>query len=818
MRKFSGFVLLIITAALVYVLDSPMGALPAIGRLIDPVNGCWANAEPVNENLGRDYNFPAMQQAATVWLDGQMIPHIHAANEHDLYFLEGYLHARYRLWQMDMETRAAAGRVSEVIGDKGLTFDRKQRRKGMGYAAENSLRAMEADPRTKGMMDAYTDGVNMYISSLTYRSLPLEYKLMGFKPEPYTNLKISLLLKYMADDLTGSTNDIALTYLRDVLPPAELALLYPEKMAGSSPVIPAGTVFGKPSLATPPAPADSIVFPRFKATDFGDARTDGKGSNNWAVSGSRTASGAPILCNDPHLGLNLPSLWYVVQLQAPGINACGVSLPGTPGIVIGFNDSLSWGFTNNYRDVKDFYLINPVAGNSGKYWFNGRQTDFLKRTERIGIKGKPDVVDTINYTVHGPVMYDGNFMSRDGLRKMLAVCWMAHRPTNEMLAIYLLNKANNYNQFVDAILNFQCPAQNMAYADRAGNIAMWGQGQFVDKWKGQGEFVMEGTDSATLWKGLIPMRENPHVLNPAQGFVTSANQSVTDSTYPYWYNGDFVELRAWRLNQLLNGTQKATVQDMFNIQQDTYSILAANTLPVMLKYLPSKLSAGESAFVEQLQHWDYRLGAESTTATVYQVWWYFFYTNLWAGRFAHVPDGFWPLPERTMQLLAPLGDSAKTQDNFPLPGMNLRDDMIKAIAVSFKEAMDSIARYPATEMAPGKGAANKMSWYEVKNTSVTHLARLPAFSYSHLKIGGWGNTINAAKGDHGPSWRMVVQMGKEIEAYGMYPGGQSGNPGSPYYADFLQDWAAGKYYKLNFLPNTDKQNDSNIKYTLQIEK
>ena len=441
-----GVGLLITTTILVYVLNKPMGGLPAIGRLLDPVSGCLANAEPVNKNFSADLKFP-LKQNATVWFDDRMVPHIHAANDHDIYFIEGYIHASFRLWQMDMETRAAAGRVSEVVGEKALNFDRKQRRKGMIYAAENSLRVMEADPRTKLIGDAYTEGINSYIASLSYGDYPLEYKLMGFAPEKWTNLKSALLLKYMADDLTGSTDDIALTYLRDVLPRGEFDLLFPEKIAGSTPVIPQGTQFDKPSLAIPAAPPDSVAFPHFNATDFGEKREDGKGSNNWAISGARTASGAPILCNDPHLGLNLPSLWYEVQMQMPGMNVYGVSLPGTPGVVIGFNDSLSWGFTNNYRDVKDFYLIKPVADNKNKYWFAGKQLDFNKRIERIVIKGRPDEVDTIDYTIHGPVTYEAQNGKDGSLRKPLAMCWMGHRGTNEMLAIYLLNKAKSYPEF-----------------------------------------------------------------------------------------------------------------------------------------------------------------------------------------------------------------------------------------------------------------------------------------------------------------------------------------------------------------------------------
>ena len=796
MRIFFAILLILITTALVCALDTTHGALPAIGPLIDPVNGCWANAESVNKDFSADLKFP-LQSSAKVWFDEQLVPHIHAANDHDLYFLEGYIHASFRLWQMDMETRAAGGRVSEVIGEKGLSYDRKQRRKGMVYAAENSLQVMEADPRTKLMMDAYTAGINEYIASLSYRGYPLEYKLMGFVPEKWTNLRSALLLKYMADDLTGSTDDIALTYLRDYLPKDEFDLLYPRRIDGSMPVIPAGTVFDKPSLAIPAAPPDSVAFPHFTAADFGERREDGKGSNNWAISGSRTASGAAILCNDPHLGLNLPSLWYEVQLQAGDMNVYGASLPGAPGVIIGFNDSLTWGLTNNYRDVKDFYLIKPVADNKDKYWFAGKQLDFTKRIEKIAVKGKLDVIDTIDYTLHGPVTYEAQNAKGGGLRKPLAMCWMGHKATNELLAIYLLNRAQNYNQFVAAILNFQCPAQNMAYADRAGNIAIWTQGQFVNQWKDQGRFVMEGNDSATLWKELIPMRENPHVLNPAQGYVCSANQVTTDSTYPYNYtNSGWVNLRAWRINQLLAGMQKVSLQDMFTMQNETFSALATGTLAIFLKYA----NAPHDKYMDMLGKWDYRLAAESEVATLFQVWWAFFYRDAWQGKLNNVPDDLWPLQERTMQLLQADHVTAESE-------VKIIEGLHAAIAKSYKEATDSIGRLEKT------GA----DWYKVKNTTVQHLTKLPAFSYDHLKIGGWGNTINAAKGDHGPSWRMVVQMGKEIEAYGIYPGGQSGNPGSKYYADYLQKWVDGKYNKLEFLPNTGKQNDSVIKFIWNIK-
>lgn len=791
MRKLLAIALLICTTTLVYILDKSFAGIPALGRLLDPISGCWANAEPVNKSFTREDNFPGLKDEATISFDENMIPHISAKNDYDLYYTQGYIHAYFRLWQMDLQTRAAAGRVSEVLGEKALNFDRTQRRKGMVYGAEKSLKAMEADPRSKQMLDAYTAGINTFIDSRIFRTYPLEYKLTGQKPEAWTNLKSALLLKYMADDLTGYTEDIALTVLRDMLSPEEFATLYPERLNGANTVIPHDTIPQIPSLKAPVAPADSIAWAHLNATDF-EKTEEGKGSNNWALSGSRTKSRVPILCNDPHLGLNLPSLWFVAQLTAPGINVYGATLPGSPGVVIGFNDNISWGFTNNYRDVKDFYAVKEAGKNS--YWFNGKETNYENRIEVIKIKGKPDYVDTVRYTVQGPVMYDETFHGPGGLKKPLAMCWMAHKPSNEVLALYLLNRADSYDDYTKAIWNFLCPAQNMLYADKAGNIALWGQGQFINKWKGQGRYVMNGADSSTLWGQQIPVAENPHAYNPAQGYLASANQTVTDTTYPYWYNGYFYEFRSWRINSVLRKAQQATVQDIFALQNDVYSVLAANVLPLMLEHVnASTITNKERGYLDMLGGWDYRLTAESKAATVFQVWWSNFYNGIWSSRFGKVPDVLYPSPERTMQLL---------QQGSPYLG-NVED----AVANSLHNSIDSLETLKR---------AHRLEWYHAKNTTIKHLAKLAPFSFSDLKIGGWGNVVNAAKGDHGPSWRMVVQMSKDIEAYGVYPGGQSGNPGSKYYATFIDKWVKGEYYTLEFY-TADKKYSPKYTWTIHAK-
>ena len=869
---------LLLTLVVIWALNRSFGNTPPLGKLLDPFSGCLTAAEPVGKDFSALATVKGLQHPVDIWLEDRLVPHIRAQNDHDLYFTEGYLHATFRLWQMDFQTRAAAGRLGEVIGAKWdtdkttgkrvnliLQYDRGQRRKGMIYAAERSLQAMEAEPRTKAMLDAYRNGINAFIHSLSYRKYPLEYKLMDFAPEDWTNLKSALMLKFMADDLTGHSDDIANTMLRDQLGQKEFDFLFPEKISGSKPVIPEGTKFDAPSLAAPKYPGDS-VWARFgshqSATVNGQSsvvgrqladgngqtannsalqtatfnlqteHSDGIGSNNWAISGSHTASGKPILCNDPHLGLNLPSLWFEAQLTAPGVNVYGATLPGAPGVVIGFNNHISWGFTNNYRDVKDYYEISEADRNH--YWFNGKAQAYQTRMERIGIKGSDDFVDTVRYTIHGPVQYEPAFPDAANSGKTLAMCWMAHRPTNELLSIYLLNRAADYSTFTAAIQHFECPAQNFAYADNSGNIAMWGQGQFINKWRGQGRYVMEGRDSLTLWGQNIPMAENPHVLNPPQGYVASANQSVTDSTYPYWYNGDFVEWRSWRINNILGQTirkykDRAKISlirnvgpefdlltsdleadsypnlNMQNLQNDVGSLINSILLkprPIKKKFPNEGNILDPSNDNDELDDpTEQNLFFSSTHATRIQIWWYNLYKDIWQDDFTNKAT-IWPSSERTVQLL--LSDStSKYYDDIRTPQKETLRDIVKR---ALNEAADSLYKLDAS---------GGREWYKVKNTTLTHLARIPAFSYDHLKIGGWNNTINAASGNHGPSWRMIVEMDSIPKAYAVYPGGQSGNPGSEHYGDYIENWVEGKYFTLHFVTPAVTKNP--FKYTLTLK-
>ncbi len=802
----------IITIALVFFLNTSWKIagqqIPAFGKFLSPQHGLWQNAEPVNEDFTQDLKFPQLAGKVNVYLDERLVPHIFAEQENDAYFVQGYIHAKFRLWQMEFQTHAAAGRLSELVGDKALGFDRDKRRLGMQYAAENSLKELESDPAIKKECDQYTAGVNAYIGTLTESALPLEYKLLGYQPEPWTNLKTALFLKYMSLDLAGHEDDFEMTNAKSVFDKADFDKIYPTIMDSLDPIVPKGSLFTKPGVQLKiPASADSLYFSRTDTSGIIEYKPNkDNGSNNWAVSGKKTQSGAPILCNDPHLSLNLPSLWFEMQISTPTFNAYGASFPGSPSIIIGFNDSCAFGFTNAQRDVRDYYEIKFRDDSRKEYWFNNewKKTDF--RIEKIGIKGQADFVDTVAYTIFGPVMYDKSFNgSRATHNKYYSVRWKAHDPSNELKMFNLLNHAKNYNDYYEAIKNLHTPGQNCIFACKNGDIAIWDQGEFPAKWKRQGDFIMPGTDSSYLWKGMIPQEENPHQVNPERGFVSSANQLPADSTYPYYLGGGFPPYRAITINRRLAGMNNITPLDMMTLQTDNYNVFGEMAKPILVKHIDvSKLNSDERKYLDILKNWDMRNDVHSQGATVFVVTWDSLERVVWNDEFKKTNLVLlWPKESTLLDNI--LKDSAfKFLDNINTPQIEtLTDD----VTMAFKQAVGILQK---------ADVAGKLEWAKFKDTKVLHLAKLDALSRTHLAIGGGTNTINAANAQHGPSWRMVVSLTPQTEAYAVYPGGQSGNPGSKFYDSFIDTWVAGKYNVL-WMMKSSEDKDARVKWKISFE-
>jgi penicillin G amidase len=795
----------LVTAVLVVVLNSSFVLPVPLGKLLSPQNGLWQNAEPVDHDYSAALSFPQLKGKVSVYFDERLVPHVFAEQDNDAYFVQGYLHAKFRLWQMEFQTHAAAGRLSEIVGNKAIPYDRDKRRLGMVFAAERALQEVEKDPETLAECDNYTAGVNSYIESLDESSLPFEYKLLGYYPEKWTNLKTALFLKAMSLDLAGYENDFESTNAKSVFSSADFDKIYPVIMDSLDPIVPKGTIFPKPGIQVKiPASADSLYFDKKDSTTIDEQKPNpDNGSNNWAVSGAKSASGSPILCNDPHLGLNLPSLWYEMQISTPTYNAYGATFPGAPAIIIGFNDSCAFGFTNAMRDVRDYYEIKFKDESRKEYWFDSTWLPTSFRIEHIKVKGAADYLDTVAYTNIGPVMYDKTFSgNRATNNKDYAVRWKAHDPSNELKMFTMLDKAKNYDDYYNAIKYLHTPGQNCIFACKNGDIAIWDQGEFPAKWRRQGDFVMPGTDSSYLWQGMIPQEENPHQVNPERGFVSSANQLPADSSYPYYLGGNYPPYRGWEINKRLTAMQKITPQDMMKLQTDNYNVFGEMALPVLINNMNlAKLSSQEKSYFEILKNWDHRNDANSKGATLFVVTWDSLTTQVWNDEFQRTGLKLpWPYQSTLLEDIHKY-PHLKFYDDINTPEVETVQDDVTA---AFKKAVVTVKKAEESE---------RMEWGKYKDTKVLHLAQLDALSRLHLPIGGGTNTINAANSQHGPSWRMIVSLTPETEAYGVYPGGQNGNPGSRFYDDFVDSWAAGKYYSLWVMKMSDAS-DKRVKWTM----
>jgi penicillin G amidase len=612
----------------------------------------------------------------------------------------------------------------------------------------------------------------------------------------------------MSYDLAARETDFEMTNAKKFFSKEDFDLLYPVIQDSLDPIIPKGTIFPAPAIV-PRAPltADSLYFNSIVKVDKVNTPDVGNGSNNWAVSGNKTESGAPILCNDPHLGLNLPSLWYEMQLSTPGFNAYGASFPGAPSVIIGFNDSCAFGFTNGGRDVRDYYEIKFKDDSRKEYWFDSswKKTDF--RYEEIKIAGKPTMIDTVAYTVFGPVMFDKSYAGkRTDNTTNYAVRWKAHDSGNEMLIFIKLNHAKNYADYQEAVVNLHTPGQNVIFAAKNGDIAIRTQGEWPAKWKGQGDFVMPGTDSSYMWQGMIPQDETPFQYNPERGFVSSANQRPVDSTYPYYLGREYPTPRGVIVNRLLADTNKFTPERMMAMQTDNYNIFAEWARPIFLKNVDETLlSKNELKYFKLMKDWNLRNDPASTGATVFVLAWENIRPVLLDDEFANAPSPVMSPFESTL-LESLLRDSAwKFIDNINTPEKEtLKDICLLAFKNAAKKLMDA-------------EAAGKLEWAKYKDTHVDHLTKLKEFSSLHLPIGGGNNIINAARDNHGPSWRIVVELTQKTTAYGIYPGGQSGNPGSRFYNNFVNDWAVGKYYAL-WMMTKEETGDSRVKWKMNFSK
>jgi len=809
---------LLLVSVLVYCLDRSWGSLPPLGKLFSPSHGFFAHIEGPDAGRKGDLILPGLRDMVTVHYDDNGVPHVFAGNDLDLYYVQGFVTAKDRLWQMDFQVLAAAGRLTEVVGNVALEVDRYHRRLGMAKTAAEIIERLEQqDSLSFAILQAYANGVNDYIASLRPRDYPLEYKILDYKPEAWSPYRSILMLMNMRHDLSTGTDDYRMSNLLAKLGEPVLDNLFPFYPKWESPIIPEGTIWDFDPLDLPPVPEvklalDSAGVPLASMVNA-PAPQPQIGSNNWAVSGGKSATGLPILSNDPHLTLSLPSIWYQIQLSAPDVNVCGVSLPGTPAVIIGFNKDIAWGVTNVGLDVMDFYRIQFRDGSKQEYWFDGQWNPVMARQEIYKQKDGSEVVDTVYYTHHGPVVYDepNERQYRRDFPVGYAMRWMGNDNKGaDLLTFHYLNRSKDYEDYREALTYFTSPAQNFVFASNEDDIAITSNGKFPLKWKGQGRYLLDGTMPEHDWQGWIPNSHNPTVRNPERGFVSSANQFPTDPSYPYYLDWSFApSSRAIRINERLDFMQEATIDSLNSLLNDNFNVDARLVLPDLLATLAVDDSITAMLEYQALAVWNMENTPEEVGATLFENWIPALRQDIWYDDMEAMGPVKLPSLDRTFELLLEEADSEWFDDSRTEDIVETKFDIVRR---SFLKTID-ILREDYGEME-----GDNWHWAKIKNTTIAHLVpNFTMFSRSGVLNGGGGGIVNASSGRHGPSWRMVVALDAEWpQAMGLFPGGQSGNPGSPYYDNMIDNWADGILNPLVFLKDRD-EGDARLRSTMILQ-
>lgn len=782
------------------------GRLPAVGPLLDPASGIWAVARAA-EPIGGRLSLRGLQAPVEVVVDRRGVPHIFAASELDAYRALGFLTARDRLLQLELQTRAAAGRLTEWVGEVALGADRQARRLGFPRLVEQSLAGMDTASEGYRSIAAYAEGVNAWIDGMRPADLPLEYRLLGVRPERWSPANTLYLLGRMA--LTLALNDPSLAKAAAAARVGWEAAdaLFPVNAPLQEPIQP-NPVDRPRQLTGPipgPGPGDSgaaRAATRLAAAHaaFGMGRRGPEdvayGSNNWAVSPARSATGHALLAGDPHLELSLPSIWYQAHLVVPGrLDVQGVTLPGAPWVIIGFNREVAWSFTNTGADVNDYYEESvDDPDHPARYRLDGEWRPLERRVEVfLDRAGDTLAVDTLRFTHRGPLQRtDAGWLS---------MAWTIYSGRSSADHFVRANRARTVGEFLEAMRDYEAPAQNMLVADRRGTIAVRSTGRYPRRAAGRGDRVLDGTRSAADWNGALPLEYYPFSLNPARGFLSSANQQPVDpAVNPRYLGADWPgPWRALRINALLRGDSAVSVEAMARLQADHTGARALAFLPRLLAPAGDPARAtpvpdGAAEARRLLAGWTGRYARDDRQAVLFEAVMRELGRRTWDELIPPgAPDSAVPRPRPDDAVLLALLDQPDNPwwDDRRTPEVERRDDVIDAaLAAGLERA----------RREHGEPGGEGWRWDAVHRANIHHLLRIPALSALGLPVDAGPSTVNpsSGRGTAGASWRMVVELGPEVRAWAIYPGGQSGNPASRHYRDLLPAWLDGR---LDPLPN-----------------
>jgi len=766
-----------------------------------------------------DVNLDELDAPVTVYRDGWGVPHIYAENEQDLYFVFGYLQAQDRLFLMDFQRRAAEGKLAEVVGERAYESDTFYRTIGLERAVKATKEALEerGGQRISGIMGRFVDGINRAIGDMIGSGgLPLEFKILEYEPEPWSIIDSLAVSKFMGWLLTGNLHELGYFKVRESLGDFTEVLFpfdRPYETSTASvydapidPVRPRET--GKKSAVKQgggggPVAGNlniNLAWEKGKA-DRPPAFDPFLASNNWVVAGSLTETGKPILCNDPHLPLMAPPVWYEAHLVCrdsggTSLNVRGVTFPGVPFILTGRNRRISWGVTNVGADVIDFYRYDwSEDGTEYRYLDRWEKTTTI--TEKIKVK----VGDSAEEREHGVILTrHGPVMERDGER--FAVRWLGHYPTMETLAFYGINTAKDIEEFKEALRYFHFPAQNFVYADVDGNIAWWASGRYPirsniseDDDYIEYRIPFNGSDGRGEWGDwddpnawVDPPDEVPHIVNPEAGYIATANNCpASRREFPHWLGWTWAEShRINRIVGMLIGTRPLDVEDMSRIQTDIYSIPAEKLVPHIVKACEEgRLDDGVRGAVDALKEWDFEMDEDGVAPTIFATWLDKFRKNAFPDILESAGLGNTPTTE-TIQRLFEQGSNEWLE----FIGSGKRD-IRDLIVGSLRDAVEQLRKDHGQSMSGWR-------WGSINHLNIEHPlgSAISWFNYPRLPAGGWYNCVNPGGGRlmrFGTSWRQIIDLGDQRNSLCVLPGGQLGHPFSRHYRDQLGFWLEGRY-------------------------
>lgn len=823
LRPFAIAGALVLLGGALYLGTAGAGPLPPLGPFLDPVRGAWGAVAYTSLPDSAAVALPGLGAGVDVRYDTRGVPHIFAATEEDAIRALGYVVARDRLFQMELQARAGAGTLTELVGKAALRADSEPRALGMPRGAEQKLAALAPGSLGRRLLEAYAGGVNAYLDNASPAEWPVEYKLLGKRPTRWTplhSLNLYARMGWTLAHLDGERDRMAAQAL--VGEPAARAL-FPEHSPIQEPIQPNGSNEARIDALSIPLPGavDSQAMALLDLLPSSvRSRDDAEvsrlfASNNWAVSPARSRSGHALLAGDPHLGLTLPSIWYEAHLVVPGkLDVYGVTIPGSPGIVIGFTRDVAWSLTNTGADVLDFYRetvddqVHPTRYLVDDTWKE------LERREEVYRDKNGDVlrVDTVRYSHRGPLQRLN--------KEWVSMRWTVNEPSDLASAFYHAAHATTAAEFLDVFArDYFAPAQNVIVADRAGTIAIRSTGHYpLRPAGGSGLAVLDGSESANDWTGYWPVSQYPQAINPPQGFLASANQEPIDPQQAPAYLGYDAAFEPWRalqINRLLRANDKVTLDDMRRYQTDPGSVRADWFVPYIRNAAaevqrrgnaPQDLAVADSI----LGAWDRRYTIGNTGAILFET------ALSMVGRL-------------TWDELIPAGDTARVATPSTAVLLSLMRDSTSAwwddrrtkdrvedrdaiIAGALSAAYDTLF---ARHGAPSQGG---WAWGKAATAQVNHLLGLSGFSAKDLAVQGGRGTLNPSvqNGGFGSSWRMVVELGPRIRAMGTYPGGQSGNPASPRYADRLRFWRDGDLELLMVPAAADSLSPSQVSSRLTL--